>query len=67
MLLVDDADALFGKRSENDDTDHRDNAEIDALLQRIEAYPGLVILATNWRASKVKPLRRRVKFTIEVP
>ena len=67
VLLFDEADALLGKRSDTEDDDNRDNAAVEALLQRIEAYPGLVILATNWKASRVKALRRRVKFTIEVP
>ena len=55
MLFFDEADALFGKRSEVQDAhDRYANIEIAYLLQRLEAYEGVVILATNLR----KPGRR---------
>lgn len=68
ILFFDEADALFGKRTELQDAhDKYANQEVSYLLQRIEAYPGLVILATRRRASIddafIKRLRAIVHFT----
>ena len=52
MLFFDEADALFGKRSEvKDSHDRYANIEVNYLLQRMEAYRGLAILATNMRSA----------------
>lgn len=68
VLLFDEADALFGKRSDvSDSHDRYVNAETGYLLQRIEKYDGLAMLATNWRGKKVEPFRRRVRFVVELP
>jgi SpoVK/Ycf46/Vps4 family AAA+-type ATPase len=57
ILFFDEADALFGKRSEvRDSHDRYANIEISYLLQRMEAYDGVTILATNLRANLDKPL-----------
>jgi hypothetical protein len=67
VLLFDEADALFGKRSDAKDSDDRYfNAETGFLLQRMEEYQGLTILATTWRGDKVDSLRRRIRFLIEL-
>src|SRR5262245_18644975 len=67
VLLFDEADALFGKRSDTKDSDDRYvNAETGYLLQRLEEFDGLSILATNWRGKQVEPVRRRVKFLVEL-
>jgi SpoVK/Ycf46/Vps4 family AAA+-type ATPase len=68
VLLFDEADALFGKRSDAKDTDDRYiNAETSYLLQRMEVFDGLVMLASNWRGKQVEALRRRIRFLIEIP
>ncbi len=52
VLLFDEADALFGRRSEvKDSHDRYANIEVSYLLQRMEAYPGLSILTTNMKES----------------
>ncbi len=59
VLLFDEADALFGKRTEvKDSHDRYANLEISYLLQRVENYPGLVILATNARSAQANALVR---------
>ena len=56
ILFFDEADALFGKRSEvKDSHDRYANIEINYLLQRMEAYRGLAILATNMRRRSTPP------------
>ncbi len=68
LLLFDEADALFGKRS--DPKDHRDryaNMEVGYLLQRMEAYQGLAILTTNLKSSLDRAFQRRLRFVIEFP
>jgi SpoVK/Ycf46/Vps4 family AAA+-type ATPase len=66
VLLMDEADALFGKRSETTDTHDRfANAEISCLLQRIEAFDALAILATNSSRKMVEPLLGRFLFVID--
>jgi len=66
LLFFDEADALFGKRSEvKDSHDRYANIEINYLLQRIEAYTGLAILATNMKGSLDTAFLRRLRFIVE--
>ncbi|MEM8674592.1 MAG: ATP-binding protein [Cyanobacteria bacterium P01_G01_bin.67] len=68
ILFFDEADALFGKRSEvKDSHDRYANIEIDYLLQRMEAYQGLAILATNMKSHLDKAFERRLRFIINFP
>lgn len=68
ILFFDEADALFGKRTEVKDAhDRYANIEINYLLQRIETYPGIVILATNKKASLDAAFVRRLRFIINFP
>ena len=68
ILFFDEADALFGKRSEvNDSHDRYANIEINYLLQRIESYRGLAILATNFKSSLDAAFLRRLRFIINFP
>jgi len=63
VLFFDEADALFGKRSEaSDSKDRHANIEVAYLLQRLERYPGLVILATNNRSHLDEAFSRRFTF-----
>jgi hypothetical protein len=66
VLLFDEADALFGKRSEvKDSHDRYANIEVGYLLQRMEAYRGLAILTTNLRAALDHAFIRRLAFIVE--
>jgi ATP-dependent 26S proteasome regulatory subunit len=66
--LLRQADALFGKRSEvRDSHDRYANIEISYLLQKMEEYEGLAILATNLRANLDEAFTRRLAFTIHFP
>ncbi|MCA1702925.1 MAG: ATP-binding protein, partial [Actinobacteria bacterium] len=68
ILLFDEADALFGKRSEvRDSHDRYANIEIAYLLQRMEQYDGLAILATNLRQHLDDAFTRRLQFVVEFP
>ena len=68
ILLFDEADALFGKRSEvKDSHDRYANIEISYLLQRMEAYSGLAILTTNLRSNLDAAFLRRLRFVVEFP
>ncbi len=68
ILLFDEADALFGKRTEvKDSHDRHANIEVSYLLQRMEAYGGLSILTTNLRKSIDDAFLRRVQFVVEFP
>ncbi|MGB3713536.1 MAG: ATP-binding protein, partial [Candidatus Promineifilaceae bacterium] len=68
ILFFDEADAIFGKRSEvKDSHDRYANIEISYLLQRMEAYDGVVILATNLRANLDDAFTRRLHFIVEFP
>ncbi|MDO9503361.1 ATP-binding protein, partial [Falsiroseomonas sp.] len=68
ILLFDEADALFGKRSEvRDSHDRYANMEVSYLLQRLEAYRGLAILTTNLRANLDEAFLRRFRFAVEFP
>lgn len=65
ILFFDEADALFGKRSEvKDSHDRYANAQTSYLLQRIEDYPGIVILATNARSHIDDAFARRFQSTV---
>ncbi|MET0357337.1 MAG: ATP-binding protein [Cellvibrio sp.] len=65
ILFFDEADALFGKRSEvKDSHDRYANIEINYLLQRIEAYRGLAILATNMKSALDQAFMRRLRFIV---
>jgi SpoVK/Ycf46/Vps4 family AAA+-type ATPase len=65
ILFFDEADALFGKRSEvRDSHDRYANIEVNYLLQRIEAYRGLAILATNAKAALDTAFVRRLRFIV---
>ena len=66
ILFFDEADALFGKRSEvSDSHDRYANIEVAYLLQRMEEYPGAVILATNFRRNIDEAFTRRLDFVID--
>jgi SpoVK/Ycf46/Vps4 family AAA+-type ATPase len=68
ILFFDEADALFGKRSEvRDSHDRFANIEINYLLQRMEEYRGLAILATNRRSLLDPAFLRRLRFLVEFP
>lgn len=68
VILFDEADALFGKRSEvSDSHDRHANAEVAYLLQRMESFDGLAILATNLRANLDEAFSRRLDAIIEFP
>ncbi len=68
VLFFDEADALFGKRSEvRDAHDRYANIEVAYLLQRIESYEGLVILATNLRQNMDEAFVRRLQFIVDFP
>jgi hypothetical protein len=68
ILLFDEADALFGKRSEvKDSHDRFANMEVSYLLQRMEAYRGLAILTTNMRDALDSAFMRRIRFVVEFP
>lgn len=68
VLLFDEADALFGKRSEvKDSHDRHANIEVSYLLQRMEAYRGLAILTTNLKGSLDQAFLRRIRFIVQFP
>ena len=68
VLLFDEADALFGKRTEvKDSHDRYANVEVSYLLQRMEAYRGLAILTTNMTEAIDTAFLRRVRFLVSFP
>jgi hypothetical protein len=68
ILFFDEADALFGKRSEvRDSHDRYANIEISYLLQKMEEYAGVSILATNLRQNLDEAFVRRLQFIVEFP
>lgn len=68
VLLFDEADALFGKRSEvKDSHDRYANIEVAYLLQQMEAYSGLVVLTTNLKNSLDPAFLRRLRFVVPFP
>jgi SpoVK/Ycf46/Vps4 family AAA+-type ATPase len=65
ILFFDEADALFGKRSEvKDSHDRYANIEINYLLQRLETYRGLAVLATNMKSALDQAFLRRLRFIV---
>ena len=68
ILFFDEADALFGKRTKISDAhDRYANIETSYLLQRMEAYEGVVILATNLRENMDEAFTRRIRFIVDFP
>jgi hypothetical protein len=68
ILFFDEADALFGKRSEvKDSHDRYANIEVNYLLQRMEDYRGLAILATNMKSALDSAFIRRLRFIVDFP
>jgi hypothetical protein len=68
ILLFDEADALFGKRSEiKDSHDRYANVEVSYLLQKMEAYRGLAILTTNLKNHLDTAFLRRIRFIVQFP
>ncbi len=68
MLLFDEADAIFGKRSEvRDARDRYANVEVAYLLQRMERFDGLAILTTNLRANLDEAFTRRLDVIVDFP
>ncbi|MDP9343489.1 MAG: ATP-binding protein [Actinomycetota bacterium] len=68
ILLFDEADALFGKRSEvKDSHDRYANIEVSYLLQRMESYRGLAILTTNLKSALDTAFLRRLRFVMQFP
>jgi SpoVK/Ycf46/Vps4 family AAA+-type ATPase len=66
VLLFDEADALFGKRSEvRDSHDRHANIDVSDLLQRIEDFDGIVILTTNARSNLDEAFVRKLSFVVE--
>lgn len=65
ILLFDEADALFGKRSEvKDSRDRYSNIEVSYLLQRMESYKGLAVLTSNMKSAIDKAFMRRIRFAV---
>ncbi|HEU5213936.1 MAG TPA: ATP-binding protein [Gaiellaceae bacterium] len=68
LLFFDEADALFGKRTDvRDSHDRYANIEVDYLLQRMEDYPGLAVLATNRKGALDPAFLRRLRFVLDFP
>jgi hypothetical protein len=68
LLLFDEADALFGKRSEvKDSHDRYANIEVGYLLQRLESFQGLAVLTTNTKSALDKAFQRRLRFSVDFP
>jgi len=68
MLLFDEADALFSRRTEvKSSVDRYANLEVNYLLQRLESFDGLVVLTSNFEAGIDEAFRRRLRFRIDFP
>ena len=68
MLFFDEADALFGKRTDvRDSHDRYANLEVGYLLERIEGYRGIVILATNDRDNLDAALVSQCRYAVDFP
>ncbi|MEO8808083.1 MAG: AAA family ATPase, partial [Burkholderiaceae bacterium] len=68
VLFFDEADALFGKRSDvRDSHDRYANVEVGYLLQKIESYRGLIILASNARHNIDPAFLRRLRYVVDLP
>ncbi len=66
ILFFDEADAIFGKRTEVKETkDRYANTEVSYILQRIEQYDGIILLATNFRNNIDEAFMRRMKYVLE--
>ena len=66
VLFFDEADALFGKRTDvKDGHDRYANLEVSYLLQRIETFDGVAILATNLKQNLDDAFMRRVRFVVD--
>ena len=67
-ILFDEADALFGKRTDvKDSHDRYANIEVSYLLERMDAYQGLAILTTNVRTAIDRAFQRRIRFVVSFP
>lgn len=68
ILFFDEADSIFGKRSEvNEAKDKYANTEVSYILQRMEEYDGIVILATNYKKNIDDAFMRRIRYLVEFP
>jgi AAA+ superfamily predicted ATPase len=68
ILLFDEADSLFGTRTQvKDSHDRYANIEVSYLLQRMEAYRGLAVLTTNMRSALDPAFLRRIRFAVQFP
>lgn len=68
LLFFDECDALFGQRGEiSDGQDRWANMQVNYLLQRVEDYPGVIILATNLRSNLDEAFLRRIQIILEFP
>jgi len=68
ILFFDEADALFGRRTQvRDSHDRYANVEVDFLLQRMEDYRGLAVLATNRKSALDTAFLRRIRFVVDFP
>ncbi|KQY42948.1 ATP-binding protein [Cellulomonas sp. Root137] len=68
MLVFDEADAVFGRRTEvSDSHDRYANQEVSYLLSRIEAHPGVVVLTTNLLSNIDEAFQRRIHVMVEFP
>ena len=68
LLLFDEADALFGRRSEvRDSHDRYANLEVSYLLQRMDAYRGVAVLTTNLQHALDPAFMRRIRFVVQFP
>ncbi len=68
VLLFDEADALFGRRTEvKDSHDRYANVEVSYLLQRMEQYRGLALLTTNFKEALDPAFMRRIRFVVDFP
>jgi len=68
LLFFDEADALFGRRTEvRDSHDRYANIEVSYLLQRMEQYRGLAVLATNMKQALDPAFLRRIRFVVQFP
>jgi SpoVK/Ycf46/Vps4 family AAA+-type ATPase len=68
VLYIEEGDALFGRRAEvKDSYDRYANLEVSYLLERLESYQGLVILATNTRENIDAAFLRRLRHVVDLP
>lgn len=68
ILLFDEADALFGKRSEvKDSHDRFGNQQVSYLLQRMESYRGLAVMTSNMKKAIDPAFMRRIRFVMQFP